>query len=109
MRARRTPLLTRPGRCRRCSALKDSPECPDALRVFTGRRVVPVLAGRIIRPMAEKLSPQQLVEEWREASVSLLLPGGDALAFGDACFQGAPFAERAAPEHATAHNNDQNV
>ena len=80
----------RPSSCAR-SARKDAPNCPPELRVFAGRLVMPVLAGRIIKPIAASYTTDAFLTELRSAGVSLLLPSGSGLGFGDACFQAAPF------------------
>lgn len=74
-----------------CSALKDAPDCPPELRIFTGRRIMPVLAGRIIKPIDGDWTVEEMVEEWQAAGIRLLLPNGKNLGFQDGCFQGAPF------------------
>ena len=59
--------------------------------MFAGKRIIPVLAGRIIKPLARNITAEQLVAEWRAAGISLLLPSGAGLGFRDGCFQAAPF------------------
>jgi hypothetical protein len=59
--------------------------------MFAGKRIIPVLAGRIIKPVTKGSTAEGLVHEWRDAGISLLLPSGDGLGFHDGCFQGAPF------------------
>ena len=66
------------------------PDCPPELRVFAGKRILPVLAGRIIRPVSTVCTAEHLVAVWRAAGISVLLPSGDGLGFHDGCFQGAP-------------------
>lgn len=53
---------------------------------------MPVLAGRIIKPLAKSITAEQLVADWRVAGISLvLLTSGAGLSFHDGCFQAAPF------------------
>ena len=73
------------------SKLKDAPDCPAEMRMFAGKRIIPVLAGRIIKPLSSGWTAEELTEEWRAAGVVLLLPSGQGLGFQDGCFQGAPF------------------
>ena len=73
------------------SELKDKLDCPPELRMFAGKRIIPVLAGRIIKPLDKSITAEQLVAEWRAAGISLLLPSGAGLGFHDGCFQAAPF------------------
>jgi hypothetical protein len=73
------------------SAVKDAADCPPELRMFAGKRIIPVLAGRIIKPPNKGVTAEELVAEWRVAGISLLLPSGDGRGFHDGCFQGAAF------------------
>lgn len=59
---------------------KDRPDCPTELRQFAGKRIIPVLAGRVVKSM-DGLSQEYLEADWRHAGVSLYLPNGDA--YGD--------------------------
>lgn len=52
---------------------------------------MPVLAGRIIKPIDGDWTAEEMVEEWQAAGIRLLLPNGKNLGFQDGCFQGAPF------------------
>lgn len=42
-------------------ALKDAPSCPHELRMFAGRRLIPVLAGRVIEPLSGDVTREALV------------------------------------------------
>ena len=75
----------------RRSQLKDAPDCPPELRMFAGKRIVSVLAGSIVKPLTPQLTAEQMVQQWRAAGISLLLPSGAGLGFDDGCLQGAPF------------------
>ena len=74
------------------SQLKDAPDCLPELRMFAGKRILPVLAGSVVKPLTPQLlTAEQLVQQWRAAGISLLLPSGAGLGFDDDCLQGAPF------------------
>ena len=73
------------------SDVKDASDCPPKLRMFAGKRIIPVLAGRIVKPLNKGLTAEELVAEWRAAGISLLLLSSEGLGFHDGCFQGAAF------------------
>lgn len=69
------------------NARKDAPDCPPELRVFAGRRIVPVLAGRIFKPISKTYTTAAFMAALRREGVSLLLPNGSGLNFVDASFR----------------------
>ena len=69
-----------------CRELKDSPDCPPELKIFTGKQVRGALAGRIIKPVDKtSISSHKLCELWKKAGYTVLLPSRDGLGWKSSC------------------------
>ena len=65
--------------------VKDSPSCPPELKIFAGKQVIGALAGRIIKPIDNSMSPKQLAELWKKMGYVVLLPSGEGMCWESSC------------------------
>ena len=64
---------------------KDRPNCPPELKIFSGKRVIGALAGRMIKPIDKSISPKQLSDLWKEMGYVVLLPSGEGMCWESSC------------------------
>lgn len=66
---------------------RDRDSCPAELQIFRGRRLVPVLCGKAVRPVhteQTKVTPEILAECWAAVGVALIVPRSVSRRLGDA-------------------------
>ena len=78
-------LLTLVSRVQICRKWKESPSCPLELQIFAGKRVIGALAGRLIRPIDNSISPKALAELWKGLGYVVLLPSGEGMGWESSC------------------------
>ena len=66
--------------------LKDGPDCPPALGIFTGKQLRGALAGRVIKPVDKtEFSSETLCASLKEKGYTVLLPSGDGMGWQSSC------------------------